>query len=1288
MSDDRTPWFLDDQAVRDVTDDAFGHDNVAEQIVRAATELKRPVTIGLIGGFGTGKTTIAHLAMARIEKNHSKKFHTVRVTIDRHSGSARSRNLVHAVGTELEAKQRISKDEFENALRPLKSAVTISSEAPQEAPIWSALKNKTTRRRVLIPAAAVLLALAVSVALGLFLEGRPSQTAWFAGTLAAVTGLGWLFDRIYRPWIVDLFKSARVEDSTPRAEASDDVERIFSSLIRAHHDRTGRGLIIFVDDVDRLDPDDVLEALRSIKTLQAVPRGNEPVFVIACDDQIVAQAIQMAEDAPSPLAGEPKDLRERKAQAAKSLLDKFFGLRIALAPHLHGDMRDYVNQVVPNDHPARRMVGARLDACLTIILHGVSDPRAVIRRLNYFFSALSLAASREDTANADRQRVQPGDITNHPELLARLVVLRVEFPDFYADVTSEHRLLEASSRFLVEETLDPVQLDVLRQSRWVDVIRDEDENEDPELKDGSNASQDQLKWPERHLGLRRYLLATAHRVRIYPPSLTPLIHMSHSVAGRLAGNQRFTSLFEAVRDGDAARTREELNDSPAEIHTYFATEIAEILTEARPIDAAAILAGAAAACESLESGQEVVADAAARLLFAHQSIRARPKDLLVFLEYAHSTLHAGLRKLLTASPEDQAPTERDEQMRLAAGYFISHREAEDLRPRLREYLADVAELAGWVQGREWMEVAETCAKRREFQFINEDLLPALLRLARRDPSVTEEEATRIMTLAQTTGVSVGAIAEDELLALTDGTDPTLNRVFVGLLALTEIELTASTAATLSASLHRPMPVEEATTALDLLGETPEVWAEGANDETDDGEEAGLANRVVSGVTAQFIEHRPALDGSVATFLRLSAELAKSDLSELIKTIVATAVDEETVQAHDLIAALADVLDILEDEDVISSCDTLLASLDESTTSLTVLQQRSLGYLPMLSQSEAGKAALGRAAEDWRNSLTASPSQRAAPLAAFNRLNDLYPEPIDNNANQILTQIEAAVRQAKQRSDQMAIVSVFPWPEEQLARVVSLLENHWDNIPEDLKPKAMHHAARSFEVGNPLPESIKAATVEAAIDFPETQAMSDALIEWEELSAADRRRVLLAGATLPALSVHLTEVDEEELVNLVYDAAHNGDPGAVLTALPEARLQTTAVTTLEGRIADGSPYPLARTRSIVSVLERDQVQTLVETSSNAIDSGEGDLIAATRTLTAVDREHTPFENADVENWIISLLTDDLSKELAHELAELLGDRRLPSNVDKQLGKINRHAKDAVATFRMVINGSNK
>ena len=160
--------------------------------------------------------------------------------------------------------------------------------------------------------------------------------------------------------------------------------------------------------------EEVLEALNTIKTFQSVPKGHPPIFVIACDDRIVEQAIAAAEDKPAAVVG-------RQATAAEEYLNKLFSVRQPLPPHLKDDMDGFAEKLLVDlGHAGVAALGDKLRDVLQILMHdGVVDPRHVIRLLNAFFVDYRLAVTREVQGG----RLGRGEVTGQAALLARLTAM-------------------------------------------------------------------------------------------------------------------------------------------------------------------------------------------------------------------------------------------------------------------------------------------------------------------------------------------------------------------------------------------------------------------------------------------------------------------------------------------------------------------------------------------------------------------------------------------------------------------------------------------------------------------------------------------------------------------------------------------------------------------------------------------------------------------------------------------------------------------------------------------------
>jgi ABC-type dipeptide/oligopeptide/nickel transport system ATPase subunit len=93
-------WFISDRAIERPEQDEFGHVDVAAQLADIVDTVKAPATIGLLGSFGTGKSSIGNLLAARLASHH--RFQVVTLSGERHTGIARQRALVYSFAEALQ----------------------------------------------------------------------------------------------------------------------------------------------------------------------------------------------------------------------------------------------------------------------------------------------------------------------------------------------------------------------------------------------------------------------------------------------------------------------------------------------------------------------------------------------------------------------------------------------------------------------------------------------------------------------------------------------------------------------------------------------------------------------------------------------------------------------------------------------------------------------------------------------------------------------------------------------------------------------------------------------------------------------------------------------------------------------------------------------------------------------------------------------------------------------------------------------------------------------------------
>ncbi|MEU9737241.1 P-loop NTPase fold protein [Streptomyces sp. NPDC048002] len=592
---------------------------MAEQLSRTIRHTTGSLAVGLIGPFGSGKSSVVQLLTNELAVNGD--WAVLHVSAEHHTGVARARALLYALLEAAHHKKLIDDDTYAAERSSLEGSRqrTLPRASPQ-----SGMPGKPTWRRYLRAAGAgagwvlamlVLLwllgvsAVAVVQALG---AGRHlSAWTWFApegatsltGVLVSAAAIAAIL-AAGREGALQSLKAYEITVSSPRPESTDEFEQSFARLLNY----VKRRLVIAVDDIDRLAASDVLDALATVRSflLTGTQHRHKPVFLLSCDEDIVREAIVGVRPglAHRPAAGPyttepdvdrdpaqaqpmPASVRKATEEAAQEYLNKLFTLRLVLPAHYDADLRDYAEErllgATPH-HPVVEELGGptQTRTLLEVLIHRqVRDPRHVLRLLNSFFSDYQLARRRELPVGARPARISPGEATNHPIELARLTVLRHDFRDLYDDVYAEHRLLHLLDDALLggqEALADPLLAPYTTPGRRID--------------------------PERRPGLA-YLKATAARARTQRPShLGPLITLGSSRASRLLGSQMATEIEHGLIQRNGAVLADRLTEQGQRVRVLeAATATLEAARVGQDLDNAV-----AAALEAVGSSVRLLAD--------------------------------------------------------------------------------------------------------------------------------------------------------------------------------------------------------------------------------------------------------------------------------------------------------------------------------------------------------------------------------------------------------------------------------------------------------------------------------------------------------------------------------------------------------------------------------------------------------------------------------------------------------------------------------------------------------
>lgn len=448
---------IQDREVSDPAEDRFGHRDL-EWALRGLIESKDhnpPYSIGLLGNWGSGKSTVRALYERRLAEDvsRSRRFRPISFNAWRFGREEVKRALLRHLYLELGGNEARLHDEV---YRPVQRSSTEERPISEIIEDLKALWKSVGIQFCLLFAAVVAVAVVLVILLGI--DTALARSLVIAAAFASLPLLGrYLLNPV--PWRANV---TRVELPATTAEQ-------YEKFLKTQLARFSRGdsgvpdsascerLVIFVDDLDRLPAEEMVGGLDAVRGFMDLPRGTSEspglVFVISCDEQKVAEALadrrrQREPEVPATISGR---------EDARRYLDRIFQFRLEVPPLPKRDMRDFAKRRLEEDlAPVAGDLtdkGYSLDEVIDRMIHpGVQDPRTAVHILNAFCRGWWLAHHRERTGGMTRAGgLMQGAVTNHPQTLAALAALQVGFPEFYDDLEEHPDLLDAFSRVFVEE---------------------------------------------------------------------------------------------------------------------------------------------------------------------------------------------------------------------------------------------------------------------------------------------------------------------------------------------------------------------------------------------------------------------------------------------------------------------------------------------------------------------------------------------------------------------------------------------------------------------------------------------------------------------------------------------------------------------------------------------------------------------------------------------------------------------------------------------------------------------
>jgi len=394
-----------DQPILGTIHDRLNFSHYADVLTEVVLTADTPITIGIFGPWGSGKTSLMRLIAEQLINRRTAAHRWARVVwfnawqYERDEG-ALWRSLLLRVLEGLETDQSCDK------LR-----TPLSKEDAQQIADWrmrlyaDVQRTETGSIQIDWPKLGK-----GALRLGLSLMPTPSTFLELTQLLQSETST---LDEI-----ASAFEHERTEVYRRQLMLLEEFQGGFAHLVREYVWSRNGLLVVIVDDLDRCLPDRAVEVLEAIKLFLDV-KGC--VFFIAVDRDVIEQVVRV-QYAGYMVGGEGRE--HNIPIAGQSYLEKIVQLPFHLPPLEDDQIAGFIDQHDPNLPPG----------CRSILASGLEpNPRVVKRTLNIFRLLLKLAEHR--AASGAMEPVVP-------ELLAKMVVIQARYRDLYRDLLEYPNLIQ------------------------------------------------------------------------------------------------------------------------------------------------------------------------------------------------------------------------------------------------------------------------------------------------------------------------------------------------------------------------------------------------------------------------------------------------------------------------------------------------------------------------------------------------------------------------------------------------------------------------------------------------------------------------------------------------------------------------------------------------------------------------------------------------------------------------------------------------------------------------------
>jgi hypothetical protein len=390
--------FIEDKELQNLNnEDLLEAKKYAQTLQNIVEKAKTPLTVGIFGEWGSGKSSIINTVKNSLETNQQIKF----ITYDAwkyHSDSFR-RMFLRELSNQLKIEME---DNFENFYVDKNETVEI---------------NKRINWRFFITAIVIITIAFVT----LFILPENIEIEWKISIplLISIIGIGVGISR-------NLFDSYKVNINRTKIFAPEQFEEIYDVIVKhifnpeSSWEKFKRWikerfkgkidkLVIVIDNLDRCDDETIFELLTTIKTFL---QKKNVVFIIPIDDLRLKKFLS-----------ENHKLNDKEVD---EFLRKIFDVTLKIKSFKPLDIFHYTNEL-----NKKHELNLQSDTIDIFAKEYATNPRRIIQLINNLLVEKDILKNKYDDSF----------VNENESLIAKLLIIREEWPDFYKKLQKNSRLI-------------------------------------------------------------------------------------------------------------------------------------------------------------------------------------------------------------------------------------------------------------------------------------------------------------------------------------------------------------------------------------------------------------------------------------------------------------------------------------------------------------------------------------------------------------------------------------------------------------------------------------------------------------------------------------------------------------------------------------------------------------------------------------------------------------------------------------------------------------------------------